>query len=124
MKLTCTQENFSLGLNIVARLGDKNINLPILNNVLLQSQKDGLILVFTNLEVGIRTKIRGKIESEGEFTVNARLLADFVNTLKKENITLELEEKNLHIKGENHQTTIRGMEASDFPVIPTVETTY
>ena len=37
MKLTCTQENLSQGLNIVSHLGDKSPDLPILNNVLLQA---------------------------------------------------------------------------------------
>ena len=68
-----------LGLSIVSRLSDKNINLPILNNVLLRAQKDGLTLMATNLEIGIKTIVRGKIEEEGEFTANARLFADFVN---------------------------------------------
>jgi DNA polymerase-3 subunit beta len=121
MKLTCTQENFSRGLNIVARLSDKNSNLPILNNVLLQARKDGLLLISTNLEIGIKTKVRGKIESEGDFTIQAKLLSDFVNTLKKENVGVELVDKTLHLKGENHQTTIRGLESTDFPVIPEVE---
>ncbi len=120
MKLTCTQENLSKGLNVVARLSEKTPNLPILSNVLLQATKDGLTLTATNLELGITTKIRGKIDTEGEFTVSARLIADFVNSLKKENVSIELEEKILHIKGENHQTTIRGLDAVDFPVIPVV----
>ncbi|OGY90989.1 MAG: DNA polymerase III subunit beta [Candidatus Komeilibacteria bacterium RIFCSPLOWO2_01_FULL_53_11] len=120
MKLVCTQENLTLGLSIVARLSDKNINLPILSNVLLRAQKDGLTLIATNLEIGIKTKVRGKIEVEGEFTANARLFADFVSTLKKENVSIELDDKNLNIKGENHQTTIRGMDPAEFPVIPEV----
>jgi len=121
MKLTCTQENLLKGLAIVARLGEKNVNLPILSNVLLRAQKEGLTLVATNLEIGIKTKNRGKIEEEGEFTVNARLLADFVATLPKENVSLRLEDKNLHIQGENHETTIRGMDANEFPLLPEVE---
>jgi len=124
MRLTCTQENFSKGLNIVSRLSDKSINLPILNNVLVQAKKEGIILTVTNLEVGIRTKVRGKIEEEGDFTVQARLLTDFVNTLKKENISVYLDDKNLNIKGENHQTIIRGMDATDFPVVPGVDKAY
>lgn len=124
MKITCTQENFSKGLTIVARFGDKNINLPILNNVLIQARKEGVVLSGTNLEIAIQTNVRGKIEEEGEFTTNARLLTDFVNSLKKENISVVLEEKNLHIQGENHQTTVRGLDAAEFPVIPDVDSKF
>lgn len=124
MELTCTQENLSHGLNIAARLSDKNINLPILNNVLLQARKDGLTVIATNLEIGIKTKIRGKIEKEGDLTVPARLLTEFVNTLKKENIEITGQENSLTITGENHQTAIRGMDASDFPVLPEVSNEF
>ena len=122
--MTCTQENLAKGLNIVSKLSDKVSNLPILSNVLLEARKDGLTLTATNLEIGIKTKVRGKIDEEGEFTVGARLITDFVNSLKRENIALSVEDKKLTVKGENHQTTIRGLEASDFPVIPEVDDKY
>ncbi|OGY90094.1 MAG: DNA polymerase III subunit beta [Candidatus Komeilibacteria bacterium RIFCSPLOWO2_01_FULL_52_15] len=121
MKFTCTQENLSKGLTIAARFSDRNINLPILNNVLLRAKKEGVIFTATNLELAITTVVRGKIETPGEFTVASRLLAEFVNSLKKEIITVSLEEKTLTITGENHQTTLRGIDATDFPVIPTID---
>lgn len=83
MKFTCTQENLSRGLNIVSRLSEKATNLPILNNVLISARKDGIVLTTTNLEIGIKSTLRGKIDEEGVFTVPARLMSDFVNTLKK-----------------------------------------
>jgi DNA polymerase III subunit beta len=121
MKLTCTQENLSQGLNIVSHIGEKAPDLPILNNVLLRAKKDGLLLTSTNLEIGIKTLIRGKIDEEGDFTVQTKLLTDFVNSLKKENVSIVKDENQLQIKGENHQTSIRGLTASDFPVIPEVD---
>ena len=83
MKIICTQENLSRGLAIVSGVAGRNINLPILNNVLLQGDKEGLTLITTNLEIGLRTKVRGKTEEEGSFTIQAKLLPDFVGSLKK-----------------------------------------
>jgi len=124
MKFTCTQDNLSQGLNIVSRLSEKSTNLPILNNVLIEARKEGIILTTTNLELGIKTKIRGKIEKEGIFTIPAKLVTDFVNSLKKENVTAEIQDGTLYLQGENHQTSIRGLDAADFPTLPDIDDAY
>jgi len=121
MKLTCTQENLNKGLNLVSHIANKNNNLPILNNVLLKADKNGLLLVTTDLEIGIKAFVRGKVDEEGEFTVGAKLLNDFVSLVPKENIDLELKENTLKIKSKNQKTNIKGLEAEDFPLIPEIE---
>ena len=123
MKLTCTQENLTRGLNIVSHIANKNNNLPILNNVLLRADKDGLTLITTDLEIGIKVFVRGKVDKAGEFTVAAKLLNDFVNLLPKENIDIELKDKSLKIKSKNQTSNIKGMVAEDFPLIPGIEET-
>ncbi|PIR06586.1 MAG: DNA polymerase III subunit beta [Candidatus Komeilibacteria bacterium CG11_big_fil_rev_8_21_14_0_20_36_20] len=121
MKIICTQENLNKGLNLVSNIANKNSNLLILNNVLLRADKDGLILITTDLEVGIKAFVRSKIEDPGAFTVDAKLLNNFIGLLPKENIELFLQDNDLSIKNKNQQTTIKGLEAEDFPLIPEIE---
>lgn len=119
MKFICTQENFNQGLTLVSHLSNKNSALPILNNILLEA-KDGLIsLTTTNLEIAITTKIRGRVEKDGSYTIQARLLNEYVKLLPKENIEANLQSEGLFISCDAHQTTIQGLAADDFPVIPT-----
>ena len=122
MKLTCTQENLNKGLFIVGHLANKNINLPILNNVLLKAENSILKLATTNLEIGISCIVRGKIEKEGDFTIDSKLFSDYVNLLPKGNIDINLDENDyLKVSCENYKTKIKGMPASDFPVLPSLE---
>jgi len=121
MKLSCTQENLNTGLNYVSHIASKNISLPILNNVLLKADKSGLNLSTTNLEIGITCIIRAKIEQEGNFTVQAKTLSDYVGLLSKEKIDLELTGQDLKIQSKNSKTIMKGMDASEFPIIPDVE---
>ena len=121
MKLSCTQENLNKGLGLVSHIANKNNNLPILNNVLLKAGKNGLTLVTTDLEIGIKVFVRSKTEEEGEFTVAAKLLNEFVGLLPRENINLELKDASLYIKSQNQKTNIQGLEAEDFPLIPEIE---
>ncbi|MFH0818497.1 MAG: DNA polymerase III subunit beta [Patescibacteria group bacterium] len=122
MKLTCTQENFNKGLAIVNHLAIKNTNLPILSNVLIKTYEGGFILSSTNLEIGISSKVRAKIEKDGLFTVPANLITNFISLLNTdENINLELIGKEIIIKTDQQETKIKGEDASEFPIIPEVE---
>ncbi len=130
MKISCTQENLNQGLFVVSHLATKNTNLPILNNILIQVKEKIIKLSTTNLEIGINCIIRGKIEQEGEFTVQSRLFADYVSLLPKEKIDLAAPDKAqedrdqvLEIKCKNHSTKIKGQNAADFPLIPQIKKT-
>jgi len=121
MKLSCLQENLNKGLNIVNHVSPTNVSLPILTNVLLKARKENLILITTDLEIGIQTSVRSKVEKEGEFTVPINLLAPYVSLLPNQLINLELTKNDLLIKCEKNQTRIKGIEASEFPLIPKIE---
>ncbi len=122
MKITCLQENLNFGLQTTGHLVNKNINLPILNNVLLEAKDGTLKLSSTNLEIGISSTVRCKVEKEGSFTVDARLLSEYVNLLSKDQVNLELlESEFLHVSSLSSETKIKGIVADDFPVIPQME---
>ena len=86
MKFSCTKENIKQGLNNVAHVAGKNINLPILSNVLIKCLDNSIQFSATDLEIGVQANIRGKVEKKGEFTVQAKLLTDYVNLLPNEKI--------------------------------------
>ncbi|OGF33438.1 DNA polymerase III subunit beta [Candidatus Falkowbacteria bacterium RIFOXYC2_FULL_36_12] len=122
MKVTCTKENLNQGLMVTGHLANKNVNLPILNNILLEAKNETLKLSTTNLEIGISAVVRGKIDQEGVFTVDSKLLADYVSLLPNDNVDIELlKDDFLNIKCKNNNTRIKGIVSEDFPVIPEIE---
>lgn len=122
MKLTCLQENLNFGLQTTGHLVNKNINLPILNNVLLEARDGSLKLSSTNLEIGISCVVRCKIDKEGSFTAEARLLSEYVNLLANDQINIDLlADDFLKVACRNSETKIKGIAADDFPVIPKIE---
>lgn len=123
MKLSCTQENLSRGLGIVGRAVASRATLPITQNVLLSTDQSRLKLSSTNLEIAMTTWIGAMIEEEGAITVPARLLTEFVNSLPSEHIDLELAPGSgvLHLTCARAKASIHGVDASEFPPIPTVE---
>ena len=121
MKFTSLQENLKQGLFIVSHVAGKNVNLPILNNVLIKIENKNIQLITTDLEIGVVHTIRGKVEEEGSFTVNSRMISDYINLLPNKKVELEKQEENLKITCENYHTKIKGQPADDYPLIPQVE---
>ena len=120
MKLICTQENFKKAIQNTERVVSKQNTLPILNNILFKAEKSGLTLSATNLEIGVIVKLGAKVEREGELTIPAKLLSSFINNLPAsgENISLEEGDQSLNIKSVNTKSSIKGLPADDFPLIP------
>lgn len=122
MKFTCTQENLYRGLSVVNHLAGKNTTLPILNNVLIRAEDGTIELSTTNLEVGIKCQIRGKIEQAGAFTAQARLLTDYVNLLPKQPVNIDLQDNEINVSCQSFETKVKGVSADDFPLISSVST--
>lgn len=120
MKFSCTKDNLFQGLAATSHITGKNVNLPILNNTLLQVDKKGIRLTTTNLEMAVVCTVRGKVDEEGEFTTPSKLLFDYVNLLPNERVDVEREDQVLRIECEDNQTQIQGLAATEFPLVPPV----
>ncbi len=122
MKLSCLQENLNRGLNIVGRAVAARSTLPITQNILLSAEQSRLKLAATNLEMATTCWIGAKVEEEGQITVPARLLIDFVNSLPNDLIEINLPAASriLELKSGHSQAHINGIDAADFPPIPQI----
>ena len=116
------QENLQRGLAHVARAVATKSTLPVLGNILLATDRGQLKLAATNLEIAITCWIGCQIEGEGAITVPARLLTDFVGILN-DRVTLQVDARTqaLSIRCARAKATIKGVDAEDFPIIPTVD---
>lgn len=121
MKLQATQENLNKALGSVARVASGRSTLPILSNVMFKTVGNRLSVSATNLDIAITHFVGAKVSNEGSITIPARLTQDFVSSLPSGVITLDLEDNKLHISTEKYQSTINGVSADDFPVMPSIK---
>lgn len=124
MKVTVTQENLNKALGVVARVASNKTSLPVLNNILLRTENNRLLLAATNLEVAITEYIGAKVVSEGAITIPARLLSEFISNLPKGNVDLKVDGTKLHISSDKYVSTINGMAADEFPALPEIESAH
>lgn len=120
MKITILKENLKKGLSVVERIVGKNLTLPILNNIYLNTEKTYLNLISTNLEIGVKYWVLAKIEKEGSILAPSKILSNFINNISEDKLLITLKDKNICI-GSN-KTFIKGLDTNDYPIIPEIET--
>ncbi len=118
MKIEVLKENLKTSLNIVERIVSKNLSLPILNNVLINTNDSFLSLISTDLEIAIKLWILVKIIKKGKVVVPAKFLSNFISSLPNEKIIIEAKEQNLYIECGNFKTQIQGYNPEEFPIVP------
>jgi DNA polymerase-3 subunit beta len=123
MKVSCLHENITKGLSIVGRAVASRSTLPVLGNVLLSTDKSGLKLSATNLEMGITCWIGAKVHEEGSTTLPAKTLIDLVGTLPRERIDLELDARTqtMQVACAEFTNEIKCIGSDEFPVLPSAE---
>ena len=123
MRVSCLQENLAKGLSIVGRAVATRSTLPVLSNILLATDQGRLKLSATNLEIGITCWIGAKVEEDGATTVPARTFVDLVGALPAERVDMELivRTQTLNLKCGRFENNVRGIDATEFPLIPTAD---
>lgn len=124
MKISLLKENIENGLNAIERITPKSHTLPILGNVLLETDKNYLKMSGTDLDSAICYWILGKIEQQGKITVPAKLFSDIIRAFGEEKIHIETKQNTLFLSGEYGKAQILGQQPDDFPVIPPIPQDY
>ncbi len=122
MKVKVSRESLLKGIQTTYPVVPNRSTLPILSHLLLETHKDALHLIGTDLELGISSTIPAEVQEEGAVAVPAKRLHDLIKELP--NIDLSLTAK------KNHQMTlecdralfkIMGLPKEEFPRLPRLE---
>ncbi len=120
MKVHVLQENLAKGISIVSRVVASRTTLPVLSNILISAEDNGVRLSATNLEQGITVWISANVSEEGSTTVPARTFSDLINTLPQDRVDLDLDEKtqSLNIRCGAFNNDVKCISAEEFPILP------
>jgi DNA polymerase-3 subunit beta len=117
------QENLAKGLSIAGRAVSTRSTLPVLSNILLSTDESRLKLAATNLEIGVSCWLGAQVEDDGAVTLPARLLTDWVASMPNDRVDMELVVRSMttHLRCGRSDSNIKGIDASEFPLIPTAD---
>ena len=122
MKIRIARDELLTGLQRVQGIVEKRNTMPVLSNILLETKQDGIELVATDLEIGVRGHYKADIQQAGSVSLSARKLYELLKEVADGEITLTTQENNwVQIQAGRSQFKIVGMAASEFPALPTIE---
>lgn len=121
MEITLKQDQLTKALNSCSRIATNKAGLPVLNNVLLRAEKNKVVIGATNLELASVSIVGAKIHKQGSITVPAKLLSEYISNLPNGVIELSSKATTLHIQSGGYSLTLNGIDADEFPELPTID---
>lgn len=121
MKLECKLKNLLPAINKTSKLAGKNLSLPILRCLLISTHKGKIRVEATNLEVGARFSLGGKVEKAGKIAVPADVIQSFLSLLGEDDtLILEANDSTLKISSTSSSTSIQLADEKEYPSLPNV----
>jgi DNA polymerase-3 subunit beta len=119
MEFTINRETFLNGIQKTLGIVEKQIAVPVLQNVLIRTMDDneGIEILATNREISIRTDYDASVVKQGQLTIPAKKLSEIVKAMEGEIIHLAVKGKRVCvITCGKAVCKINGIDAADFPV--------
>lgn len=122
MKVRIAREDLLTALQRVQGVVEKRNTMPILANILLDAKSEGLDILATDLEIGMRGLYKASVAEPGAVTFSARKLFEILKEVREPEIDLTV--------ADNHWVTIRagrsefrvvGLPSQDYPSLPAIE---
>jgi DNA polymerase-3 subunit beta len=119
MKFKINRDHFSNGLAQVLNVVGSKAAMPILSNVLIEAEKDYICLTTTNLDLGIRCKIKAEVKEGGAVTLPVKRLATIVRELPNVDVSFDSSASHqVKIASGGSNFRIMGIGAEEFPKLP------
>src|ERR1700722_3976564 len=97
MKIALLTQNLQQKLTFLNRAISTKNQLPILLNILIETQEHSIKLSATDLEIGVEIICPATIEEQGKTTVPARLFTELITSLTDESIAIETTDSKLEV---------------------------
>lgn len=92
---------------------------PILSNLLIETVRDGIEILATDLEIGIKDRCPARIIEEGGVAVPAKKIFEILREIPSEEVLIEKDENNwVRITSGLSEFRIMGLAKEEFPSLP------
>ena len=130
MKIIIQRDRLIQGINDCMRAITTRTTLAILTNIKLTVEKNGLTLTGSDSDISIETFIPIEesgdeiieIKQTGSICLKAHLFSEIIKKLPQDTVELEVKENfQTIIKSGKSEFKINGLNANDYPQLPTIE---
>lgn len=120
MKVTITRENFQKGLSAVAATIPTRTTLPVLSNILVETQENALRVRGTDLDISVSVQTPAEIDREGAITVPAKKVADIARELPDAPVALQSEGGRAVLSCGKSKFRLNTLPSDEYPTFPEV----
>ena len=122
MKFVCSRSNLLTGVQTVAKAVPSKTTMSILECILVEADNGNIILTANDMELGIKTIIKGDVLVSGKIALDAKIFLEIVRKLPENDITIETDSNNkTTITCEKAKFNIIGKAGDDFSCLPEIE---
>lgn len=122
MEIRVDRKRLADELTLLGGIVERRTTIPILSHLRIEAVPDELRLAATDLDVSLATRCEAEVEAGGEIAIQARKFTDIIRSLPDESVSLAIDEgTTMEIAGERSRFSLRGLEAENFPTLPSVD---
>ncbi|MBM4272519.1 MAG: DNA polymerase III subunit beta [Deltaproteobacteria bacterium] len=116
MDFTIKRGIFLEGIQKTLGIVERKTTMPILNNILIKTEKDGIRIIATDREIGLVADYGADVKTLGEVTVSARKMYEMIREIQGDMIHFEANEQcRVTVTCQKVVYRIPGLPADDFP---------
>jgi DNA polymerase-3 subunit beta len=121
MELVVRKNDLLKELSLLQGIVERKNTIPILANVLIEASKDGISLLATDLDVGLRSRCEGTVNKPGTLTLPAKKLFEIVGALPDTEVRIEEDKggKSVTVAADRFESRMQTLPAGEFPTPPT-----
>jgi DNA polymerase-3 subunit beta len=118
MDLVIRKADLLRELQLLQGIVERKNTIPILANILLEAGTDGIKLLATDLDVGLRSRCDASVGHTGTLTLPARKLFEIVKALPETEVRIEDDKSGVKVAADRFESRLSTLPPDDFPNLP------
>lgn len=120
MRFTITREKLQEGLAAVAGSIPTRTTLPVLSNLLIETDDGGIRFSGTDLDTAVAVKVPAEVEEPGAITAPARKLQEIARELPPSPVVIATQGDAITLSSGRTRFRLNGLPKDEFPAFPAV----
>ena len=118
MELVVRKTDLLRELQLFQGIVERKNTIPILANVLIETDGGDVKLLATDLEVGLRSRCPASIAKAGSLTLPAKKLYEIIKALPETDVRIEEDKSGVKVAADRFDSRMQTLPREDFPSLP------
>lgn len=118
MELVVRKNDLLRELQFFQGIVERKNTIPILANVLIETNGEEVRFLATDLEVGLRSRCAASVAKSGSLTLPAKKLYEIVKALPETDVRIQEDKNGVKVAADRFDSRMQTLPKDDFPVLP------